>query len=224
MENRTIGILGLGIFGQSVLKTLQDQDVDIIAIDDHADVINQYESMITTGIVGDITEMDLLDAADIGTCDTVVIATGENLESSVLAVMHCKALGVERVIVKVKNEVTKEVLEKIGADLVILPEVEAGMSLAKMILFQHGIEVFQLDEAVVVVEFTVPASWVGKSIRDLEIRDQYQLNIIGYRDAEDQPLRSKIGPDFIWPEGVRVMAVTDNQYLDRIQDLLEETN
>ena len=224
MENRTIGILGLGIFGQSVLKTLQDQDVDIIAIDDHEDVINQYESMITTGIVGDITELDLLDAADIGNCDTVVIATGENLESSVLAVMHCKSLGVEHVIAKVKNEVTKEVLEKIGADLVILPEVEAGMSLAKMILFQHGIEVFQLDEEVVVVEFTVPASWVGKSIRDLEIRDQYQLNIIGYRDAEDLPLRSQIGPDFIWPEGVRVMAVTDNQYLDRIQALLEESN
>ena len=221
MANRTIGILGLGIFGQSVLKTLQDQDVDIIAIDDHEDVINQYESMITTGIVGDITELDLLDAADIGNCDTVVIATGENLESSVLAVMHCKALGVEHVIAKVKNEVTKEVLEKIGADLVILPEVEAGMSLAKMILFQHRIEVFQLDEEVVVVEFTVPASWVGKSIRDLEIRDQYQLNIIGYRDGEDQPLRSQLGPDFVWPAEVRVMAVTDNQYLDRIQDLLD---
>ena len=221
MANRTIGILGLGIFGQSVLKTLQDQDVDIIAIDDHEDVINQYESMITTGIVGDITEMDLLDAADIGNCDTVVIATGENLESSVLSVMHCKALGVEHVIAKVKNEVTKEVLEKIGADLVILPEVEAGMSLAKMILFQHRIEVFQLDEEVVVVEFTVPASWVGKSIRDLEIRDQYQLNIIGYRDGEDQPLRSQLGPDFVWPAEVHVMAVTDNQYLDRIQDLLD---
>lgn len=221
MANRTIGILGLGIFGQSVLKTLQDQDVDIIAIDDHADVINQYESMITTGIVGDITELDLLDAVDIGNCDTVVIATGENLESSVLAVMHCKALGVEHVIAKVKNEVTKEVLEKIGADLVILPEVEAGMSLAKMILFQHRIEVFQLDEEVVVVEFTVPASWVGKSIRDLEIRDQYQLNIIGYRDGEDQPLRSQLGPDFVWPAEVHVMAVTDNQYLDRIQDLLD---
>ena len=214
MANRTIGILGLGIFGQSVLKTLQDQDVDIIAIDDHEDVINQYESMITTGIVGDIT-------ADIGNCDTVVIATGENLESSVLAVMHCKALGVEHVIAKVKNEVTKEVLEKIGADLVILPEVEAGMSLAKMILFQHGIEVFQLDEAVVVAEFTVPASWVGKSLQDLAVREEYHLNIIGYRDAEDQPLHIQIGPDFIWPEGVRVMAVTDNQYLDRIQDLLD---
>lgn len=221
MANRTIGILGLGIFGQSVLKTLQDQDVDIIAINDHEDVINQYESMITTGIVGDITEFDLLDAADIGNCDTVVIATGENLESSVLAVMHCKALGVEHVIAKVKNEVTKEVLEKIGADLVILPEVEAGMSLAKMILFQHGIEVFQLDEEVVVVEFTVPASWVGKSLQDLAVREEYHLNIIGYRNAEGRPIQIELHPDLIWPEGVRVMAVTDNQYLDRIQDLLD---
>ena len=221
MANRTIGILGLGIFGQSILKGLKDQDVEVIAIDDHEDVINQYESIITTGVVGDITDLDLLDAADIGNCDTVVIATGENLESSVLAVMHCKSLGVERVIAKVKSEVTKEVLEKIGADLVILPEVEAGMSLAKMILFQDRIEVFQLDDEVVVVEFTVPSVWVGKSIRELAVRDQYQLNIIGYRDAEDQPLHIQIGPDFIWPEGVRVMAVTDNQYLDRIQDLLD---
>ena len=221
MAQRTIGILGLGIFGQSILKGLKDQDVEVIAIDDHEDVINQYESIITTGVVGDITDLDLLDAADIGNCDTVVIATGENLESSVLAVMHCKALGVERIIAKVKNEVTKEVLEKIGADLVILPEVEAGMSLAKMVLFQHRIEVFQLDEEVVVVEFTVPSSWVGKSLQDLAVREEYHLNIIGYRDAEDQPRHIQIAPDFILPEGVRVMAVTDNQYLDRIQDLLD---
>lgn len=127
----------------------------------------------------------------------------------------------ERVIAKVKNEVTKEVLEKVGADLVILPEVEAGRSLAKMILFQHTIEVFQLDEEVVVVEFMVPTAWIGKSIRELAVRNQYQLNIIGYRNAEDQPLQSQFGPDFVWPADVRVMAVTDNQYLERLQDLLD---
>ena len=143
------------------------------------------------------------------------------VQTCALPILHCKALGVERVIAKVKSEVTKEVLEKIGADLVILPEVEAGMSLAKMVLFQHRIEVFQLDEEVVVVEFTVPSSWVGKSLQDLAVREEYHLNIIGYRDAEDQPLHIQIAPDFIWPEGVRVMAVTDNQYLDRIQDLLD---
>ena len=79
MVQRTIGILGLGIFGQSILKGLKDQEVDVIAIDDHVEVINQYESIITTGIVGDFTDIELLDAADIGNCDTVVIATGESL-------------------------------------------------------------------------------------------------------------------------------------------------
>ena len=58
MAQRTIGILGLGIFGQSILKGLKDQDVEVIAIDDHEDVINQYESIITTGVVGDITDLD----------------------------------------------------------------------------------------------------------------------------------------------------------------------
>ncbi len=76
--------------------------------------------------------------------------------------------------------------------------------------------VFQLDEVVVVVEFTAPASWV-ESIRDLEIRDQFQLNIIGYRDAEDQPLRSQIVPTLSARRGARDGG--DRQPIfDRIQD------
>ena len=131
MANQTVGILGLGIFGQSIIEALISQDVEIIAIDNHEETINQYEDMIAVGVIGDITDMELLEAADVGSCDTVVVATGESLESSVLAVMHCKALGVKNVIAKVKDEVTQQVLEKVGADLVILPEVEAGISLAK---------------------------------------------------------------------------------------------
>lgn len=42
MSDRTIGILGLGIFGSSVLAALAKQDMNIIAIDDHAERINQY--------------------------------------------------------------------------------------------------------------------------------------------------------------------------------------
>ena len=43
MSDRTIGILGLGIFGSSVLMALAKQDMNIIAIDDHAERINQFE-------------------------------------------------------------------------------------------------------------------------------------------------------------------------------------
>ena len=165
--------------------------------------------------------MELLEAADVGACDTVVVATGESLESSVLAVMHCKALGVKNVIAKVKDEVTQQVLEKVGADLVILPEVEAGISLAKTILFNHSIEVFQLDDDVVVAEFELPASWVGKTVREVDARRLYHLNIIGYRLKKHQPLESQFTPDFVWQEGVSIMAVTDNQHLDNLREIVK---
>ena len=134
MDKRTIGILGLGVFGRSIINTLCKYNCDIIAVDDHDDVINHFEPVLARGVVGDITDYDLLQAAGIDTCDTVVVATGDNLESSVLAVMHCKSLGVEKVIAKVKSKTTRKVLLKVGADRCISPERETGISLAKNIL------------------------------------------------------------------------------------------
>lgn len=112
MSDRTIGILGLGIFGSSVLTALAQHDVNIIAIDDHEERINQFEPVLVRGVVGDIADEELLLSAGIDTCDTVVVATGENLESSVLAVMHCKSLGIPTVIAKVKSHTAKKFLKK----------------------------------------------------------------------------------------------------------------
>ena len=110
-----------------------------------------------------------------------------------------------------------------GADLVILPEVEAGISLAKTILLNHSIEVFQLDDDVVVAEFELPASWVGKTVREVDARRLYHLNIIGYRLKKNQPLESHFTPDFVWPAGVSIMAVTDNQHLDNLREIVSSS-
>ena len=93
MSNYTIGILGLGTFGTTIAKTLSKYDCSIIAVDNHEAQINQLEAILSRGIVGDITDKDLLRAAGIDNCDAVVVATGDNLESSVLAVLHSDPTG-----------------------------------------------------------------------------------------------------------------------------------
>ena len=219
MSDRTIGILGLGIFGSSVLTALAQHDINIIAIDDHEERINQFEPALVRGVVGDITDEELLLSAGIDTCDTVVVATGENLESSVLAVMHCKSLGVPTVIAKVKSYTAKKVLEKIGADSVISPEYEMGRSLAQTILFNNSVDVFQLDKNVSIVEMKIPRSWAGKSLSELDLRGQYNLNILGFRDYENAPLDVQFGPnDQLRADGY-MMAVINNQYLDNLAHL-----
>ena len=221
MSDRTIGILGLGIFGSSVLTALAQHDINIIAIDDHEERINQFEPALVRGVVGDITDEELLLSAGIDTCDTVVVATGENLESSVLAVMHCKSLGVPTVIAKVKSHTAKKVLEKIGADSVISPEYEMGRSLAQTILFNNSVDVFQLDKNVSIVEMKVPVSWVGKSLSQLNLRGRYNLNILGFRDYENAPLDVQFGPNDLLKADSYIMAVINNQYLDTLASLSE---
>ena len=219
MSDRTIGILGLGIFGSSVLTALAQHDINIIAIDDHEERINQFEPVLVRGVVGDITDEELLLSAGIDTCDTVVVATGENLESSVLAVMHCKGLGVPTVIAKVKSYTAKKVLEKIGADSVISPEYEMGRSLAQTILFNNSVDVFQLDKNVSIVEMKIPRSWAGKSLSHLDLRGQYNLNILGFRDYENAPLDVQFGPEDQLKADGYMMAVINNQYLDNLAHL-----
>ena len=219
MSDRTIGILGLGIFGSSVLTALAQHDINIIAIDDHEERINQFEPVLVHGVVGDITDEELLLSAGIDTCDTVVVATGENLESSVLAVMHCKSLGVPTVIAKVKSYTAKKVLEKIGADSVISPEYEMGRSLAQTILFNNSVDVFPLDKNVSIGEMKIPQSWAGKSLSELDLRGQYNLNILGFRDYENAPLDVQFGPDDQLKADGYMMAVINNQYLDTLAEL-----
>ncbi|MGT2753527.1 potassium channel family protein [Streptococcus ovis] len=222
MQKHTIGILGLGVFGTSIAKTLCKYHCDIIAVDNHESQINQLEGILTRGIVGDITDKDLLRAAGIDTCDTVVVATGSSLESSVLAVLHCKTLGIPKVVAKVKSKTAREVLLKIGADRVISPERETGISLAKHLLHDDTTHVIELDEYVSIIEFNAPAKWIGKSLGELKLRQNYLMNIIGYRSKYTKVLEIQLTPDYIFNEDEWVVAVTDNNTVDHFEEYTDK--
>ena len=219
MPNYTIGILGLGVFGTTIAKTLHNYDCNIIAIDNHEQQINHLEPILTRGIVGDITDRSILRAAGIGNCDAVVVATGENLESSVLAVMHTKVLGVPMVVAKVKGTTAKEVLLRVGADKVISPERETGISLAKQLLHRDTTSLLELEGNVSIVEFHPPAKWIGKTLGELKLRQHYKMNIIGYRSGENQELNIQLTPDYVFKSHELIMAVTDHNTVDHFEDL-----
>lgn len=221
MSTYTIGILGLGVFGTTIAKTLHKYDCNIIAVDNHEQQINQLESILTRGVVGDITDRSLLRAAGIQNCDAVVVATGTNLESSVLAVMHSKTLGVPKVIAKVKGTTAKEILLRIGADKVISPERETGISLAKHLIHRNTTSVFELDGNVSIVEFRPPKEWFGKTLAELQLRQNYKMNIIGYRCGENQELNIQLTPDYVFNEDELITAVTDHNTIDHFEDLTD---
>ena len=212
---KTVGILGLGVFGMTIAKQLSEYDCDIIAVDRDETTVNRIEPLVTKAVIADVTDEDVLKEIGIGDCDTVVVATGSSLEASILAVMHCTKLGVREIIAKAKSRTTTEILTKMGAQRVVNPEKETGIRLVKNILHHKLAEVIALDGNISLVEFYPPKSWVGKRLSDLDLRKDYDLNLIGYREGKDESLNTKVFADFLIREDVILVAIIGTDSLDK---------
>ena len=188
MQNKTVAVLGLGVFGRTVARELSKYGCDVIAIDGLEANVDAVADVVTYSAIGDFTDLDLLKSVGLGNCDIVVVATGTNLESSVLAVMHSKKLGVPQIIAKARSMTYREVLYEVGVSAVVAPERDSGMLLASKILRNNIDEVLRLDDDTSIIEFETPIKWVGKSLIELDIRRKYDLNLLGMREERGEPL------------------------------------
>lgn len=219
MKRKTIAVLGLGIFGRTVAKQLSQFDQDVIAIDTNEHYVDEIGDFVTKAAVGDMTDKDFLLAIGIDQCDIVVIATRNNLESSVLAIMHCKKLKVPVIIAKAKNKTFEEVLYGIGATKVITPERDSGKRVASNILKRHIESIIYLEHGISLINFEIPKSWVGKSLTELDIRQKYELNIIGTRLEKDGNLNPNVNPIEPLKEHTILAAIANDHTFEKFDYL-----
>lgn len=219
MQKKIFGVLGLGIFGRNVAKELSKFEQDVIAIDVNPSFVQNVSDVVKKAAVGDITDIDFLKALGINQCDTVVVATGNNLESSVLAVMHCKKLGVKNIIAKAKTKTYEEVLYGIGASKVIMPERDSGKRVAANMLRHHIENIVHLEEKLAMVEFSVPDSWVGKNLIQLNVRNKYEINIIGTRQTTSSAIDTNIDPNKAFEADTEVIAIASDDTFEKFDYL-----
>lgn len=213
MTKKIFGVLGLGIFGRTIVEELSKFEQEVIALDRHENLVQDVADMATKAAVGDITEIEFLKAVGIAQCDVVVIATGNTLESSVLAIMHCKKLGVKTILAKAKNATYEEVLYGIGATKVITPERDSGKRVASNILRHHIKNIIHIEDNIAIIEFSIPDSWVGKSLVQLDLRHKYDLNLVGIRKKSTSSLDTHINPNQPFEANTEVVAIaTDNTF------------
>lgn len=219
MKTQIIGVLGLGIFGQTIATELSTFGQDVIALDNNPKTIDSLADQVTKAAVGDITDIDFLRSTGIESCDTVIIATGEHLESSALALLHCKKLGIKRIIAKAKSINYEEVLYGMGANLVITPERSTAKELASNILRYNISNVFHLEDDVALIELNIPHEWAGKSLHTLNLRKTYNVNVIGFRNEENGKLNTHFDPTKQLPNEGIILVVADNRTLEKFDYL-----
>ena len=218
MKNKTVAILGLGLFGASVAKTLANQEVEVIAMDKNMERVEEVMDHVEQAVQGDFTKYDQLVSAGVDAADVAIIASGERLETSIMGVLNLKKLGVAEVIVKTKNKDYLEVLRKVGADRVLLPEVESGMRLANELAEHSIIDSFQIDDNHNIVEMHALTSWCGKSLEKLNLRANYGFNVLAVKTDKLQEFSIVIDPKMIIREGYLFVVLVDEAGLAKFNE------
>jgi trk system potassium uptake protein len=183
---RQFAVIGLGRFGRAVCETLHQSGYEVLGTDINekrvADILSA--GITAHAVVLDSTNPLALKEAGIFEFDTVIVAIGNYLQESIITTLNLKEAGVAYVIAKASSDVHAKLLEKVGADRLVLPEYEAGCNLAQTLIKPGILERFDLDSEHSIVELKVPESFYGKTIVELRLRSDYGLNVLAIGQSQ----------------------------------------
>ena len=184
ITNQEFAVIGLGRFGASLALELTRRGHTVLGIDTDALLVQEYADDLSQTVAMDASREDALQAVEIATIDTVVVAIGTDFESSVLVTVALKQLGVRQVICKAITEQQAEVLRRVGADRVILPEIEAGENLAQALATPRLLDSMVMGTGYSIAEVRVPARLAGKNLGDSNLRDTLNLVVLAVRSDD----------------------------------------
>ena len=199
MKYNSFVVFGLGKFGQAVADRLIESGADVMVVDNDEDVIDAYSAKATAAIEADLTDPAAIKAIGIGNIECAVVAMGMSLEASIMCTMISKECGVKWVVAKASNERMGTVLSKVGADEVVYPEEESGIRTARSLISSNFLEYFEVSDDICLIEMLPKDKWVGKSLKDLNLRQKYGVNVVAVKDGvvneyvdPDVPLKANV--------------------------------
>lgn len=175
-------VIGLGNFGATVAARLYRLGNEVIAVDRDPVVIDRAGAHATLAIAGDGSDRGVLAEIDAGSADTAIISIGEDIAASTLALLAVKDLGIREIYVKVVSNEHKRIAAAIGATETIFPEREAADGLAARLTSGKLVHYVQYNDTFAIQEMAVPETWNGKPLRELALRERYDVQVVAVHD------------------------------------------
>jgi trk system potassium uptake protein TrkA len=210
-------VIGLGRFGRAVAGELSLLGYEVLAIDREMENVEQMADQVTQAVCCDGSNLQQLKELGVGNFDCAVLAVGSDIGTSALITLNLKELGIPQVICKACSHIHQQVLERIGADLVVFPEHEMGTKLAQNLTGSSLVNFLELSPEYGVVELPVPKSWAGDSILSLNIRKVYRVNIVAVRTAGQSHLQVAPGADYVFQPNDRVIVVGETAAINNLR-------
>ena len=212
---KSIAVLGLGMFGKSLVRSLSELGADVLAVDVNETNVKEVADFCSEAVCADLANEESLKELVLRDMDTVVVSVGRNLEASIFSVAAAKEQGVPYIVAKSSSDRMSSILRKIGADRVIMPEEYAGKRAAAILVMETMLDYFQVDDNLCMVEMMPLSEWVGKTPSQLNIRKAYDANVVARKD--DSGIWMMIDPEQPLKENNELLVVVERRNLGRLK-------
>lgn len=173
-----VTVIGLGTFGAKTATRLFEKGAEVIAIDHSPELIEKIKDRVTHAICMDVTVERSMRSTNISDVDVAIVAIGDNIETSILAVAMLRKLGVGKIIARATNKLHEHVLQEIGASEIIKVEEEMGEIVASKVVAPHVLQRYNFAAGYSIVEIRLGKKYEGKTLVESQIRQNYSLNIV----------------------------------------------
>lgn len=210
---KSIAVLGLGKYGMSLAQNMYEMGADVLIVDIDEDKVKDAAEFSTSAIIADLTNEDEVAKLGLKNMDIVAVAMAGNLAASIMSVAVAKEQGVPLIVAKSSSDRMTSILKKIGANKVIIPEEYGGQQSARILASNTFLDYFQVDKHLCMVEMNPLPKWVGKDLRQLNIRKNYGVNVVAVKENEHWKI---IEPDRVMQPKDELLIVAEKVDLHKI--------
>jgi trk system potassium uptake protein TrkA len=212
-------VIGLGNFGSSVAETLSARGQEVIAVDQDGAAVDRIAPLVAKAVVGNGTDVHLLERLGVRNADAGVISTGDDITASILSAMGLHDLNVAEVFVKVVSRDHARVMERIGVTETVFPERDSAISLGTRICGTAVFNYVRLSDGFSVQEIAVPQSWQGKTLRELALRQNYDITVVALKDVLTNRITPTPNPDMKLKESDTLLVAGNDKALEKTASL-----
>jgi len=189
---------------------------EVMAVDKNEETVSRIAPYVTQAKIADCMDEAVLRSLGVENYDACFVCTSDNFQSSMEITSIVKELGSPMVVSKADSDIHTRLLKKIGADEVVFPQLDMAQRTAMRFSVNGALEYIELSEGYAIFELSVPKSWLGKSLAELDIRNRYNVNIIGIKvDGTVTPITTG---GYIFKEGEHVMIAGENDKIMKITE------
>jgi len=212
-------VIGLGSFGYFTSKFLAEQGFEVLAIDLDESQVEKVKPFVAKAVIADATNKDVLQQLGIEDMQTVIVSVGDKIDASVLITLYLREMKVKQIICKAITEDHGKILNIIGATEVIFPERDVAAKVAQSLASPNILDSLNLGPGYSLVEMAPPPSFLRKSLRELDIRNKYRVQVVAIKELIPENLVVVPHADYIIKDSDILLLIGKLKDIEKIKQL-----